>query len=225
MSPSSPAYRHVLLAIILGAGDLTATLLVNFVLAVTLSCTTSRYLSVTLRAALTTSPSSPAYRHVLFAIVLAAGDLTPPSSLTSYSSRLTRHVLVTLYCITSRCLSVTLRAALTMSLSSPAYRHVLFAIVLAAGDLTPPSSLTSYSSRLTRHVLVTLYCITSHCLSVLTTSLSSPEYHHVLFAIVLATADLMPPSSSSYSSRLTRHIPSVDSFSCAANIKNRIYRR
>ena len=81
---------------------------------------------------------------------LSSSPLSP--SLTSYSS---------LFIVQLPGVSVTLRAVLTLSQSSPSYsprltcnhtRRILLAIVLAAGTLIDI-------------VLVTLYCTTSRCLS------------------------------------------------------------
>ena len=113
-------------------------------------------IAIVLVASLTPSYSPRLTRRVLLTIVLATGTL-----ITSYSSLCIVQLLG---------VSVTLRAALTLSQSSPSYspcltcnhtRRVLLAIILAAGTLidiiltasyplsfSPPApSLTLYSSR------------------------------------------------------------------------------
>jgi hypothetical protein len=110
-------------------------------------------------------------------------NVSPPaSSSTSYSLR--RIVLLPT-------VSVALRAALTMSQSSPLYssrlprhhtRRVFLAIVLAAGILIDI-------------VLVTSYCTPSHCLC-----RSESCANHVTKLTIILVASYSP----SYSSRLTR---------------------
>jgi len=189
--------------------------------------------SVTLRAAPTLSQCSPSYtphltcnhtRRVLLAIVLATVTLIDiilaasyllsfsplAPSLTSYSS---------LCIVQLPGVSVTLRAALTLSQCSPSYslrltcnhtRRVLLAIVLAAGTLidiilaasyslssSPVApSLTSYSSL----CIVQLPGVSVTLRAALTLSQSSPSYlphltcnhtRRVLLAIVLAAATLI----------------------------------
>jgi len=118
--------------------------------------------SVALRAALTMSQSSSSYLprptryrplHVLLALIVATSyslSSSPPvSSLTSYSS---------LCILQLPGVAVTLRAALTMSQSSPSYsphpthyrpRHVLLALIVATSyslSSSPPASSLSSSS-------------------------------------------------------------------------------
>ena len=90
--------RRVLLSIGLAVGVISAILTVNIFLAmvlVTSYCTTSRY-PVTLRAALTTSRSSPIYLRFVVGLLQPSGDY-PASRGTRIQTQLPRqHTLVTL---------------------------------------------------------------------------------------------------------------------------------
>jgi len=139
-------------------------------------------------------------RNLLTASYSLSSSLLAPS-LTSYSS---------LYIVQLPCVSVTLRAALTLSQSSPSYsprltcnhtRRVLLAIVLATSTLidiiltvsyplsfSPPApSLTSYSSRCI--IQLPTVCHSESCAN-----------HVTKLAIILAASYLLsssPPSACS----------------------------